>query len=155
MKCLVAFLLLAGAAACDRKPDPMARTDDIWPGARRAAATSMPNAVDIERICQEASVHWQRDIESRGGIVDPSYYEYPVRNPVCRPEPGSPSTLNCRFEQATIYHEMPTEAQRKEALARMKGADWKPSAARLVFVSGAGWIAPAGCQPIPVPSASQ
>ena len=131
----------------------MARTDDLWPGFRRAAATGVPGAAEIETACLEASSHFKEEAEKTPGTyIDPSYFDYPVRNPVCRPEPGAASTLECRFEQAEIMIEFPSPEQRREQLARMKEKDWTPHRVRLVFaeqgLGGPRWIAPAGCEPV-------
>jgi hypothetical protein len=114
----------------------------------------MPTAEDVERACSEASRRSIAESEKQGAIVDPTYYDLPVRNPVCRPEPDSVSTLNCRFEQATIDIAFPTAEQRREALKRMRPSDWEPWQARLVYLAGAGWSAPQECQPVARPAAA-
>ena len=152
IKALPVVGMLLAAAACS-EPDPVARTDDLWPGFRRAAAKGAPGAAEIENACQEAFGHFKEEAEKTPGTyIDPSYFDYPVRNPVCRPEAGAASTLQCRFEQAEIMIEFPSPEQRREQLARMKDRDWTPYRVRLVFVrqplGGARWIAPAGCEPL-------
>jgi hypothetical protein len=158
-------LLLAGfvvvLAACGdsgpggRAKDPMARTDDLWMGLRRAAMRPMPTAQEVESACDKAIAHTIAEAEKGGAIVDPTYYDYPVRNPVCEAEPGSASTILCRFEMATIYQVLPSPEQRREALQRMRPGDWQPYRARLVSVGGSAyseWLAPAGCEPVPKPA---
>ena len=155
MKSLVILLLPAVAACGDSGPsipaaDPMSRTDDLWPGLRRAAMRPMPGAAEVEAACDEATRHSIAEMEKNGAIVDPTYFDYPVRNPVCELEPGSASTILCRFEQSTVYQAFPTPEQRIQALNRMRPSDWKPYQARLVSVGGQSyseWIAPAGCEP--------
>jgi hypothetical protein len=152
------FLLLAAcgdSGPADRPKDPMARTDDLWPGLRRVAMRPLPNAAEVESACRKASDRFIAEAEKKGAIVDPTYYDYPVRNPVCAAEAGSASTILCRFEQATIYTVLPTAEQRIDALKRMRPSDWEPHQARLVTVGGSvysEWIAPAGCGPVPKPA---
>jgi hypothetical protein len=156
---LAGFFLLPGACGdspqAERAKDPMARTDDLWPGLERAAMRAPPSALEVETACNKAISHSIAETEKSGGIVDPTYYDYPVRNPVCAPEPGSASTILCRFELATIYEVLPSPEQRREALKRMRPGDWQPYRARLVSVGGSDyseWIAPAGCEPVPKPA---
>src|SRR5690349_8287906 len=125
MKSLLILLLPAAAvAACgDSGPDgpatdPNSRTDDLWPGLRRAAMRPMPGAVEVEAACDEATRHSIAEMEKSGAIVDPTYFDYPVRDPVCEPEPGSASTILCRFEQSTVHQAFPTPEQRIAALKR-------------------------------------
>ena len=152
------FILLAAcgdSGPTGQAKDPMSRTDDLWPGLRRAAMRPMPSAEEVEAACDKAIEHSIAETEKNGGIVDPTYYDFPVRNPVCEAEPGSASTILCRFEQATIYEVLPTPEQRREALKRMRPGDWQPHRARLVSVGGSAyseWIAPAGCEPLPKPA---
>jgi hypothetical protein len=151
------FILLAAcgdSTTTAPAKDPMARTDDLWPGLRRAAMRPMPGAEEVEAVCRKASDRFIAEMEKGGAIVDPTYYDYPVRNPVCEAEPGSASTILCRFEQATIYRVLPTPDERREALKRMRPGDWQPYRARLISVGGSAyseWIAPAGCGPVPKP----
>src|SRR5688500_19543396 len=101
---------LAGLSACDdgnpaapvTPAGPMARTDDLWPGHGRVAVAALPGAAEIESACAEAWSHSIREAEKANPslIVDPSYHEYPVRNPVCELDTGTVSTVNSRFEQA-------------------------------------------------------
>jgi hypothetical protein len=152
MKRLLTAALLLGLSACGDDPpaaksDAGARTNDLSAGPAPTAA--MPSAQEVESACSRAA--WQAIAEDeRRGIVDPSFEEYPVRNPVCRPEPGAAAAMICRFDQATIFIEMPTPEQRRESLKRMKAQDWKPFEARLVRVGSARseWVAPSGCQPV-------
>src|SRR5690348_11045976 len=92
MKSLLILLFPAVAACGDSGPsgpaaDPMSRTDDLMPGLRRAAMRAMPGAAEVEAACDAAIRHSIAEMEKNGAIVDPTYYEYPVRNPVCAPEP--------------------------------------------------------------------
>ena len=152
MKLIVWLMpLFALTGACE-KPDPLSRTDDLWPGLRRAAATAFPDSEGIERACAEASAHFKEEAEKTPGTyVDPTYHDYPVRNPVCEWEAASAATAGCRFEQAEIYIMFPSDRQRAEELRRMKASDWKPYRACLVHVragpGGSRWIAPRGCEP--------
>ena len=153
---LVALLLLASAAACG-KGAPEARTDDLWPRLRRAPAKALPTAAEVERACSEAFAHFKEEAEKTPGTyIDPTYFDYPVRNPQCRAEPGAASTLNCRFEQSEVMIQFPSVEERAAEIARMKDKDWTPHEVRLVFVAGAlgegRWIAPAGCKPVPPPA---
>jgi hypothetical protein len=147
---LLLFLLLA-ASACER--DPMARTDDLWPGFHRAAATEFPTADEIELGCGQASAHFKEEAEKTPGTyVDPELADFPVRNPLCRWEEGSASTALCRFEQTMIAWGDPSDKPRQEILAELKDRDWDPLRVRMVRVKGPSdsrWIAPAGCERLP------
>ena len=150
--------LLLFAAACGQE-EPSARTEDLWPGFRRVAATAMPTAEEIERACSEAFMHFKEEAEKTPHTyVDPTYHDYPVRSSVCTAEADAASTVNCRFEQSDLMIAFPTPEERKASLARMTDADWKPQQARLVFAAnGPGtqrWIAPGGCQAVLPPQAT-
>ena len=147
-------LLAAVAAGRCAPDDPIARSDDLWPGFRRAAVAALPDAAAIEIACFEA---WTRSLAGRAkadptGIVDPDVHEYPVRDPVCRWEAGSASTADCRFQRAEIRIALPTARERTAALRRTRDRDWLPFRARLVYArTGARdsrWIAPRQCRPV-------
>lgn len=144
------FLALA-AAACER--DPMARTDDLWPHFKRAAATAFPTAEEIELGCGEASAHFKEEAEKTPGTyVDVELADYPVRKPLCRWEAGSASTALCRFERTVIPWGVPSDKPRQELLAGLEDRDWEPHRVRMVRVRGPSdsrWIAPQGCERLP------
>jgi hypothetical protein len=127
----------------------MAGTDDLWPRFHRVAATGFPTPAQIQLGCGEAAVHFKEEAEKTPGTyVDLEFADYPVRRPQCRWEQGSASTAICRFEQAEISWNGPSEEQ----LRRLKDRDWKPHQVRMVRVEGPSsslWIAPDGCKPLP------
>ncbi len=151
MKPLWLPLLAIAASACER--DPMARTDDLWAGYQRAAATEFPTADEIELGCGQASHHFKVEAEKTPGIyVDPELADFPVRRPDCRWEEGSASTAVCRFEQTMIAWGVESDKPRHEVLAGLTDRDWEPHRVRMVRVRGSGearWIAPQGCERIP------
>jgi hypothetical protein len=150
MRRLLLLCLAVAASACER--DPMARTDDLWPGLRRAVATAVPTSAEIEAACFQATLHFKDEAEKTPGtFVDLEYADYPVRKTQCRWELGSASTAICRFEQ-TILPWGQSEEQRREAFARLKDRDWELHEVRMVRVQGGSasrWIAPDGCKRLP------
>ncbi|HEU0135190.1 MAG TPA: hypothetical protein VFR28_10230 [Allosphingosinicella sp.] len=150
----VARLALAAAllalSACER--DPMARTDDLWPGLSRAPATAFPTAEDIESACFQANIHFKDEVEKTpGNHVDLEYADYPVRRARCSWEAGSASTALCTFDQ-TMLSWGQSEEERRRAFVRLRDHDWEPHEARLVKVAGPRtprWIAPRGCRRVP------
>jgi hypothetical protein len=155
MRPAVALWLLLALVACG-EGNPLDTRDDLWEGFRHADAGALPTAEDLEAACSEAFSHFKEEAEKTPGTyVDPSYHAYPVRNPVCRAETGTRSTVQGGFEQAEIMIPMPTVEERKSSLERMKESDWRRYRARLVFAAnGPGtqrWIAPKGCEPVSAP----
>lgn len=150
----IARLALASAvlalAACER--DPMARTDDLWPGLSRAPATAFRTPEDIESACFQATLHFKEEIEKTpGNYVDIEHADYPVRKARCRWEQGSASTALCAFDQTMMPWGQPEE-QRRALLARLKDRDWERHEVRMVRIKGRGasrWIAPEGCKRLP------
>lgn len=142
----IIVVLLLAAAGC-AEADPMARTDDLWPGYTRAAAAAFPDAEAIEGACARATMYFQEPGQRAPGTdVELELGDYPVRGARCRWEPGSAATAICRFEQTGVA----AGADRRSAL-RGPGVAWTAMEARLVHVgggrggSGGDWIAPDGC----------
>ena len=152
MRTQTLLLLSTLAVGCSER-DPMARTDDLWPRFRRAAVAAFPTEDEIERACGEAAAHFKEEAEKTPGTyVDLEYYDYPVRNPVCRWELEAASTAICRFEISEVPIVSPTAEELADALRRMREEDWRPNRARLVYVTSFGyrrWIAPRGCEAEP------
>lgn len=143
--------LAAAATACDR--DPMNRTDDLWPGLRRAPATAFPSSDQIAMACFQARIHFKQEAEKTPGThVDLEDVELLVRKPQCRWEQGSASTALCRFEMESLSLGQ-SEAERRDSLAYLNGRDWDPHQARMVLVTslGPGWVVPEGCNRVPEP----
>ena len=139
-------VLLLAAAACG-EADPMARTDDLWPGYTRAAVAAFPDAETIEGACARATMYFQEPAQRAPGThVELELGDYPVRGARCRWEPGSAATAICRFEQTGI-----APGGDRRAAMRRPAHEWTDQEARLVHVgggrggSGGDWIAPGGC----------
>jgi hypothetical protein len=137
----VTVLLMTAAGGCG-EADPMARTDDLWPGHRRAATQVFPGAEAVEAACGRAALYLKEVAERTPGTqVDLEFGDYPVRNVRCRWEPGSAATALCRFETTPVSF-----GGDRAAALRRPGLQWDAMEARLVHVGGeAGWIAPEGC----------
>jgi hypothetical protein len=135
--------VLAAAGGCG-EADPMARTDDLWPGHKRAATEAFPSGAAVEAACGRATMYLKEVAERTPGTyvdLDLPLADHPVRNVRCRWEPGSAATAFCRFETTPVS----TERDRAAELRR-HGLEWSAMEARLVHVGGeAGWIAPEGC----------
>jgi hypothetical protein len=138
----IVLLFLLAAAGCG-EADPMARTDDLWPGYGRAAAAAFPDAQQIEAACAGAAMHLKEVAERTPGThVDLELADFPVRGARCRWEPGSAATAICLFGQTGIA----LGGDRRSILRRTAG-EWTAMEARLVHVGSGGgtWIAPEGC----------
>ena len=107
------------------------------------APTHFPTSRDIEQACSEAV---RTAIRDAPGIVHPTHFDYPVRDPQCRWTEERPHAAECSFEQSTVAIEFPTEEQREGAMRSMKARDWRPFRATLVRAPS-HWVAPAGCHP--------
>ena len=143
------MLVLSAIAAGCGEADPMARTDDLWPGHRRAAVTAFPTGPEIEDACAGANLHFKEEAEKTPGTyVDLEIgIDHRVRNPDCRWEAAS--TALCRFDVTMVSWDL-TEEQRAAAMRTTREEDWEPHQARLVYVTrgpdSEHWIAPSGCQ---------
>jgi hypothetical protein len=144
---IVALFLAAGACA---EADPIERTDDLWPGYRRAAAAAFPDAGAIEGACAGAAMHFKEVAERTPGThVDLELADFPVRSARCRWEPGSAATAICLFDQTSIAFD-----DDRRSVVRRPRSEWTAMEARLVHVGGdrgGNWIAPEGCAVAPPP----
>ena len=63
------------------------------------APTHFPTSRDIEQACSEAV---RTAIRDAPGIVHPTHFDYPVRDPQCRWTEERPHAAECSFEQSTV-----------------------------------------------------